>query len=174
MVADNDLATGRFVDWLTHSKYWESSVAFIVEDDPQSGDDHVDAHRSIFVAVSPYARRGHVSHVIAHEGSLLASVEHLLGLDPLTIYDELAQPMWDLFTSTPDREPFEARSRRVPEEISMPGTNCGFATRSMSFLDPDQNPGLDAVLRAHEREAKAAANEPSRRWQAVVGENAKR
>ncbi len=168
MVADNDLATGRFVDWLTHSKYWESSVAFIVEDDPQSGDDHVDAHRSIFVAVSPYVRRGHVSHVIAHEGSLLASVEHLLGLDPLTIYDELAQPMWDLFTSTPDLDPYEQRARLVPEEISLPGTNCGLATRGMNFLDPDQAPRLAAVLSAHEREARRAANEPSLRWQAVM------
>ncbi len=168
MVADNDLATGRFVDWLTHSKYWKSSVAFIVEDDPQAGVDHVDAHRSIFVAVSPYARRAHVSHVIAHEGSLLASVEHLLGLDPLTIYDELAQPMWDLFTSTADLEPYELRSRRVPEEISMPGTNCGFATRGQNFLDPDQAPGLAAVLGAHEREARAAANDPSLRWQNVM------
>ncbi len=168
MVADNDLATGRFVDWLTHSKYWKTSVAFIVEDDPQSGDDHVDAHRSIFVAVSPYARRGHVSHVIGHEGSLLATVEHLLGLDPLTIYDELAQPMWDLFTSTPDLEPYELRSRLVPEEISMPGTNCGFATRGLNFLDPDQATGLAAVLGAHEREARAAANDPSSRWRELV------
>ncbi len=170
MVADNDLATGRFVDWLSHSKYWETSVAFIVEDDPQAGVDHVDAHRSIFVAVSPYAKRAHVSGVIAHEGTLLSTIEHVLGLDPLTIYDELAQPMWDLFTSTPDLEPFEARSRRVPEEMSMPGTNCGFATRGMNFLDPDQAEGLDPILRAHEREARAAANEPSRRWQQVVGE----
>jgi hypothetical protein len=151
MVADNDLATGQLVEWLSHSKYWDSSLVLVVEDDPQDGVDHVDAHRSILLAVSPWVRRGYVSPVLFHEGNWHATIEHLLGLPPLTNYDELAQPMWDLFTPKPDLTPYTALPRTIPEETGAPGTPCAEATATMSFSDPDEAEGLQAMLWAHER-----------------------
>lgn len=151
MVADNDYATGKLLDWLSHSKYWESSMVVVIEDDPQDGVDHVDAHRSILVVASPWVKRGYVSHVHFHEGNLHATFGHLFGLEPLTIYDENAQPMWDMFTTTPDLEPFTAVPRKIPEEISLPGTNCGEASRGLDFLDPDEATGLQRLLWDHQR-----------------------
>ncbi len=163
MVADNDLATGRLVDWLSHSKYWESSLVLVVEDDPQDGVDHIDAHRSILLAASPWVRRGYVSPVLYHEGNWHATIEYLLGLPPLTTYDERAQPMWDLFTDHPDTTPFTALPRQVPEERGVPGTECADATANMRFLDPDEAEGLQAMLWAHEQIARAggAALDPA-------------
>ncbi len=152
MVADNDFATGKLIDWLSHSRYWESSLVVVIEDDPQQGVDHVDAHRSILLVASPWVKRGYVSHVQYHEGNLHATFGHILGLEPLTIYDENAQPAWDLFTSTPDLTPFTAVPRKIPEETSMPGTNCGTESRGLDFLDPDEADGLQRILWAHERD----------------------
>jgi hypothetical protein len=113
--------------------------------------DHVDAHRSILLVASPWVKRGYVSHVHFHEGNVHATFGHVLGLEPLTIYDENAQPLWDLFTETPDLEPFTAVPRKVPEEVSMPGTNCGEASRGLDFLDPDEAEGLQRILWDHEQ-----------------------
>ncbi len=152
MIADNDFATGKLLDWLSHSKYWGSSLVVVIEDDPQDGVDHVDAHRSILLVASPWVKRGYVSHVHFHEGNLHATFGHVLGLEPLSIYDENAQPLWDMFTNEPNLEPFTAVPRKIPEELSMPGTNCGTASRGLHFLDPDEAEGLQRILWFHERD----------------------
>ena len=54
-VADNDLAVGRVVEAVSHSAYWDDTAIFILEDDAQNGADHVDAHRSLALAISKYA-----------------------------------------------------------------------------------------------------------------------
>src|SRR6202000_2709024 len=56
--ADNDLAVGRVIDEISHSKYWKSTAIFVLEDDPQNGVDHVDGHRSVLWTISPYAKKG--------------------------------------------------------------------------------------------------------------------
>jgi hypothetical protein len=159
MIADNDLATGMLIDWLSHSRYWSSSVVFIIEDDPQQGTDHVDAHRSILLVVSPWAKRGYVSPVHYSEANLHATIQHILGLPPLTVYDAVAQPMWDMFTNTPDYTPYTALPRTIPEEISLPGTNCAFASAGKNFLDPDEAEGLQEITRDYEAARRQAERE---------------
>jgi DNA-binding beta-propeller fold protein YncE len=146
MVSDNDEATGIFVEWLTQSPYWNESVAFITEDDPQQGYDHIDPHRTLMLVVSPWARRGTVSHVKYSESNLYATIEYILDLPPMTIFDEVAQPMYDLFTFSPDREPFEHTERMWPEEFNTVGTQGARLCSDMYFAEPDQAEGL---LEAH-------------------------
>ncbi len=142
MVSDNDEATGIFVEWLTQSPYWSESVAFITEDDPQQGYDHIDPHRTLMLVVSPYARRGYVSHVKYSEANLYATMEYILGLPPMTIFDEVAQPMYDLFSSSTDPESFRHTERMWPEEFNLVGTLGARLCSDMYFAEPDQAEGL--------------------------------
>ena len=169
MIADNDEATGIFVEWLTRSPYWMESVAFITEDDPQQGDDHVDQHRTLMLTVSPWVRRGYVSHVKYSEANLFATLEYILGLPPITIFDEVAQPMFDLFAFPEDPEPFDALPRQWPEEINLPGTVGSRLTADMDFSEPDEAEGLPEALRAGDAERKE-----SRRWTNRLRERAAR
>jgi YVTN family beta-propeller protein len=108
MVADNDRALGQIVDLVSHSSVWRSSAIFVVEDDSQDGADHVDAHRTVAAVISPYAQRGVVSERY-DQLSMLRSIELVLGLRPLGLFDALATPMYDAFTASPDNaEPFDA------------------------------------------------------------------
>ena len=105
MISDNDYATGLVVEAISHSKFWKETAIFIVEDDPQSGADHVDYHRSILVVASPWAKSGHVSHVQASYPSLFRSFELMLGLPPMNRYDAMATPLYDAFTMKPNMAP---------------------------------------------------------------------
>jgi hypothetical protein len=105
-VADNDLALGRIMDKITHSSIWKDSAIFVIEDDAQDGGDHVDAHRSPVLVMSPYVRRGFVSHRHSSMGSVQKTIYELLGLGPLNLEDALAADMSDMFTDQPDTSPF--------------------------------------------------------------------
>src|SRR5581483_6632035 len=107
-VKPNDWAVGRLVDRISHSRYWKTSAIFILEDDAQNGPDHVSDQRSTFYVASPYAVRG-VHHHHYSTVSVLHSVELVLGLPPLSIYDATAEPLYDAFsTSTSNATPFVA------------------------------------------------------------------
>ncbi len=106
-VADNDLALGKFIDLLAHSKFWPEMAVFITEDDAQDGRDHVDAHRSVLLVASPFARRG-VSHTHTSMLSILKTVEEILGLPPLNQYDAAATDLADSFADAQDVSPYEA------------------------------------------------------------------
>ena len=103
---DNDLAVGRLVDFLSHTPYWKNMAILITEDDPQGGVDHVDAHRSMALVISPYAKRGHVSHVHLSFGSLMKTIWNVLGLPYLNHYDASATDLAECFTDTPDPSPY--------------------------------------------------------------------
>jgi YVTN family beta-propeller protein len=109
-VADNDLATGMFVDYLSHHPVWEESLIIIVEDDAQDGPDHVDAHRSVALIAGGYVKKGFIDHTAYSTSSLLRTMELILGLPPMTQYDASATPLWRCLDNTPDHPPFEARS----------------------------------------------------------------
>jgi DNA-binding beta-propeller fold protein YncE len=156
MIADNDEATGIFVEWLSHSPYWKESVAFITEDDPQQGEDHVDPHRTILLVVSPWVRQGYVSHVKYSEANLYATIEHILGLPPMTIFDAVAQPMYDLFTFEGNDKPFEHTPRIWKWEINPPGTQAAEQSASMNFSEPDEAEGLSDALEDVGREKGGA------------------
>ncbi len=107
-VADNDLALGQIVDALSHSAIWKDTAIFVTEDDPQSGVDHVDAHRSILLVISPYVRRGYISHLHSSMGSIQRTIYELLGLGSLNLEDALAADLSDMFTTEPDLTPYTA------------------------------------------------------------------
>jgi DNA-binding beta-propeller fold protein YncE len=104
-VADNDLALGKLIDLLSHSKFWPEMAVFITEDDAQNGHDHVDAHRSLLLVVSPFSRPG-VSHVHTSMLSILKTLERILGLPPLNQYDAAATDLADCFTNVADDTPY--------------------------------------------------------------------
>jgi DNA-binding beta-propeller fold protein YncE len=104
-VADNDLALGKLVELLSHSPFWKNMAIVVTEDDAQNGQDHVDAHRSLLMVVSPYSRRG-VSHVHASMLSILKTFNLIFGIPPINQYDAAATSLADSFTGTPDFSPY--------------------------------------------------------------------
>ncbi len=149
MVADNDYAVGIVIDALSKSPYWEKSAVFIVQDDPQGCEDHVDALRSFVMIVSPWARRGYVSHVHTSFLSVFATIERIFGIPPLGRPDAAAAPMWDFFTPKPDFTPYDALPRQVPEELNSIDTPGSKRSAKMDFRGPDRNPELGTVLDAY-------------------------
>jgi len=107
--ADNDLAVGMFVDYLSKSPVWQQTVVFVVEDDAQDGPDHVDAHRSPVYIAGGFVKRGFVDHTMYSTTSVLRTMELILGIPPMSQYDAAATPMWRCFQSTPDLTPFNAK-----------------------------------------------------------------
>ena len=114
MVADNDLAIGRVVDRLSRSPSWSSMALFAIEDDAQNGPDHVDAHRSVLLVASPFARRGMVDSTFYTTSSVLRTIGALLDLPPLSQYDAGATPLWPAFAARADLTPFAAVPNRWP------------------------------------------------------------
>ncbi|MDQ6749130.1 MAG: bifunctional YncE family protein/alkaline phosphatase family protein [Actinomycetota bacterium] len=109
LVAENDYALGQVVDLISRSPVWSSSAIFVVEDDSQNGADHVDAHRIPAMVISPFSRRGAVVHTRYDFPSVIRSMELILGMEPLGLFDALATPMYDVFSPTPDNaEPYAA------------------------------------------------------------------
>jgi YVTN family beta-propeller protein len=112
-MCDNDLAIGRLVEFLSHTPYWKNMAIVITEDDAQGGADHVDAHRSILMVISPFARKNHVSHTHASFGSIFKTFWNILGIPYLNQYDAGATDLSDLFTDQPDFTPYQA----IPVDI---------------------------------------------------------
>lgn len=107
-MADNDLAVGRVVEYLSQTPYWKNMMIVITEDDAQNGVDHVDAHRSLLMVISPWVKKDHVSHVHYSFGSIFKTFWNILGLPYLNQYDAGASDLADFFTDTPDFEPYKA------------------------------------------------------------------
>jgi len=114
-VADNDLATGRIISDIAHSKYWKNSAVFVLEDDSQNGVDHVDGHRAPLMVASPYAKRGIVDDTYYTQLNVVRTIEQILGIAPMNQEDRAASPMWDAFTNRPNDTPFTY----VPNQISL-------------------------------------------------------
>jgi YVTN family beta-propeller protein len=107
-MADNDLAVGRIVEFLSHTPYWENMLIVITEDDAQNGVDHVDAHRSVLMLISPWVKRDYVSHTHYSFGSIFKTFWNILGLPYLNQYDAGANDLADFFTEQPDYTPYSA------------------------------------------------------------------
>jgi DNA-binding beta-propeller fold protein YncE len=123
MMADNDLALGRLVDTVSHSKYWQDTAIVVIEDDSQSGPDHVDGHRTSLMIISPYTKRGHVSSEFLTHISLHKTMGLMLGFGPLCKFDAIAAPATDCFTDTPDLTPYTHVPNNVPLDEPNPGRN---------------------------------------------------
>lgn len=112
-VADNDLAVGMFIDYLSHSPIWNQCLVLIVEDDAQNGPDHVDAHRTTAFIAGGFVKKGFVDHTAYTTASLLRTMELILGLPPMTQYDAAATPLWRCFNNTADHPVFNVRPINV-------------------------------------------------------------
>jgi len=112
MVADNDLALGMIVEALSKSKFWKEMAIFVIEDDTQNGPDHIDAHRSVSLVVSPFTKRKYVDSTMYSTSSMLRTMELILNVKPMSQYDAAARPMYDSFQSKPD---FTTYSKEMPK-----------------------------------------------------------
>jgi YVTN family beta-propeller protein len=117
--ADNDLAVGRIIDIISHSKVWDTSAIFIEEDDAQNGVDHIDGHRSPGYIVSPYVKQtGSVDHTFYTQVNMTRTMEQILGLPPLNQFDLVASPMSTAFVKgTPPKAnfaPWDHVANQVP------------------------------------------------------------
>ncbi|MCD6202583.1 MAG: hypothetical protein J7K46_12320 [Bacteroidales bacterium] len=108
-MADNDLALGRIIEFLSHTPYWKNMAVVITEDDAQNGLDHIDAHRSVLLVVSPYVKKGYVGHVHYSFGSIFKTFWNILGVPYLNEYDATATDLADMFTGKPDFTPYNAQ-----------------------------------------------------------------
>jgi DNA-binding beta-propeller fold protein YncE len=146
MVAENDYATGLLVDRISHSEYWPETLIIVTEDDPQSGLDHVDLHRSIALLISPYTKRGYTSSVHHGFSSLIRTYGLILGMPALNILDETAAPVYDCFTSTPDFSTYTVREQQIPYEENPHNVPGADESLRMDFSAPDRAEGLGKVL----------------------------
>ncbi|MDQ1472818.1 MAG: hypothetical protein QOJ99_4298 [Bryobacterales bacterium] len=172
MVADNDLAVGRIVEALTKSRFWSKMVIFIVEDDAQNGVDHVDGHRTVALAVGPYIRRGTVDSTFYSHQSMVKSIELILGLPTLSLFDLIANDMRASFADEPDLtgytavEPKQSLFEQNPALAGLRGPALAAARASlrMRFDIPDAAPSekLNRILWHNTRGWSAAYPKPKR------------
>ena len=105
-MADNDLAVGRILHFLSRTKYWKNMLVIITEDDPQGGVDHIDGHRSVLMMAGPYVKKGYVSHTHANFGSILKTIYNILNVPYVNQFDVTASLLQDFFTDVPDYTPY--------------------------------------------------------------------
>jgi len=156
MVADNDLALGMIVEALSQTPFWPRMAIFVVEDDAQDGVDHVDGHRTVALVISPYAKRGYVDSTFYSQVSILKTIELILGLPSLSLFDLIANDMRNGFQDEPDFTPYEAV---VPQQslfevnpplatLRGPAREAAVASMRMRFDVPDAAPSerLNRIL----------------------------
>jgi YVTN family beta-propeller protein len=119
-VADNDLAVGRVVNAISHSRFWHSTAIFVDEDDTQNGVDHVDGHRAPTLVISPYSKPG-VDDQYYTQVNMVKTIEQILGIKAMNQDDYAAEPMYSAFTARPDFAPFKLRQNIIPLNLGAPG-----------------------------------------------------
>lgn len=174
-VADNDLATGRIIEALSHSRFWKDMAIFSIEDDPQAGFDHVSGYRTTAFVASPYAKRKTVVSTQYSTISIIRTLEQILGLPPMNQFDAAANPMFDCFTDTPDFTPFTALPNQVPLDQMNPDPKSqadtrlrrdAYASARMNFRQVDRAPE-DTLNRILWR-AMRGTQEPYPEWAITV------
>lgn len=147
-LADNDLAVGQIVEGISHSKFWKSTLILIVEDDAQDGLDHVDGHRTVALAVSPFTRRGSIDDTFYSQVSMVKTIEQIFGVRPMSIFDLIANDMRSSFQSTPDFTPYQAVEPAQSIYELNPSLNAlegqkkldAIASSKMDWHEPDDVP----------------------------------
>ncbi|SNX55670.1 YVTN family beta-propeller protein [Streptomyces sp. TLI_55] len=148
-VADNDLAVGRMVDEITHSKYWKDSAIFVVEDDSQNGLDHIDGHRAPVQVISPYAQHGTVDNHYYSQITMVRTIEQILGIHPMNQLDSAATPMYGAFTPKANYIPFTAVPNRTSLTLGVsPQPTCGSDTPAAQDKQAAAAPTTTAVPQA--------------------------
>ncbi len=154
-VADNDLALGRVVDAVSHSPYWDDTAIFVLEDDAQDGADHVDAHRSTAFVVSKYAAKQSqpvVVHSFYNTVSVIHTMEALLGLPPMNLFDAHAPLMTEFFSGPGVQAPYQADDSNLRNgliyRVNVKNAPGAKESSEMNFSRPDATDAkkLNAVL----------------------------
>ena len=166
MVADNDLALGQIVEGLTKSQFWPKMAIFVVEDDAQDGVDHVDGHRTVALVISPYARNGTIDSTFYTQQGMLKTIELILGLPTMSLFDLIAQDMRPSFSNQPNlvtftaEQPKQSLFEKNPPLKTMRGRQRkdALASMAMRWDVPDAAPTekLNRIL-----------------WRSVMGEKVK-
>jgi hypothetical protein len=148
MVADNDLALGRIVDMISKSKYWDSTVVFVTQDDSQGGWDHISAYRTVGAVISPYSS-GKLVSTNYNQTSMVRSIEQILGLPPMNVIDATAKPMADCFTTVKNAAVYNFKPNNIPlDQMNQPlktltGLSKKFAKQSMYEVFNEVDGGED-------------------------------
>lgn len=176
-VADNDLAFGRIVEALSHSRFWPQLAILAIEDDPQAGWDHVAGYRTVASCISPFTKRGQVISTQYNTTSILRTIEQILGLPPMNQFDASAVPMFDCFTTDePDYTPYDAVPNNVPLDQMNPQPAAiqdpvlrqdAIVSASLNFREVDQAP--EDVLNRILWRAVRGSQEPYPEW--AVGQD---
>jgi len=147
-MADNDAALGRLVEVVSKSRYWPDTAIVVTEDDAQNGPDHVDAHRTVALVISPYTQHATVDSTHYDTASMVATTEDLLGLPAMSIVDQRATRMWAAFRDTANLASYDAIAPSVVP-FGAPGapTNASNApmaavSASMNFAAADATPEI--------------------------------
>ena len=156
-MADNDLALGRIVEFLSHTPYWKKMAIFVTQDDAGGEPDHVDAQRSVLLVISPWAKRSFVSHRHTTIVSMHRTLYEIFGLPPLNMFDALANDFSDCFTTSPDFRPYRCRpvDPRIfdPEKAKDPKDPDYGAARRLRTVAMDDDEEIEKVLRQGKKEA---------------------
>ncbi len=138
-VAANDQALGQIVEAVSHSRFWKDTAIFVIEDDAQDGPDHVDAHRTVGLVISPYIKRSSVDHTLYTTSSMVRTMEMLLGMPPMSQYDAAATPMTKLFAPEPDMTAYTVLPARVDMEARNPTSGpAAVAAAGLDFSHYDR------------------------------------
>jgi DNA-binding beta-propeller fold protein YncE len=141
-VADNDHALGRIVEAVSQSKFWAQTAIFVVEDDAQNGPDHVDAHRTVALVISPYTKHGAVDSTMYSTSSMLRTIELILGLQPMSQFDAAATPMFNAFQAKADLRPYKA----LPTNVDLDERNNPMAWGGRLKMDFSREDAVDDLV----------------------------
>lgn len=144
MVADNDAALGKIVEAFSKSRFWENTVIFVVEDDSQSGWDHVSAYRTVALVISPYSRLKKTVSTYYTQPSMVRTIEQILGMPPMNIQDAIANPMTECFTSVPDKSPYKALPFNIPIDEMNPQI-FGLKGKALYYAKKSLLPEFDGI-----------------------------
>ena len=143
-VADNDQGVGLMLEHLSHSPVWKESVVFILEDDAQSGPDHVDAHRSPVYVAGPYVKRNTAVHEMYSTSGVLRTIELILGLPPMSQYDAAAMPLYQCFNDKPDLSPYVVIPAKVDlEKRNIADNESSRRSQNFNLAKEDAVPDLE-------------------------------
>lgn len=160
MVADNDLALGRVVERISKSRHWARSAIFVLEDDAQDGPDHVDAHRSPMLVISPYTRNHSVSSKPYSTVSVVKTIEQILGLERLTYFDDRAPSLLREFAKSPTVALYRCRRPEASlDETNPPNAPGAKQSSQWDFRGPDRAPWLE-LNRVIWQSVKGTTSEP--------------
>ena len=117
-VADNDHATARLLHYLAGTREWAHMAVFLDEDDAQSGADHLDAHRTLGLALGPWVKSGTLDTQPLSQVNIVRSIEAIFDLPPMSQWDANAEVIAGIWRAAPRLDPMPVSPMRVPVQFN--------------------------------------------------------